>query len=155
MPSLSNVKPAPTMTGTRMTPQELSKSGSEHGHQRAFYQELQVWSPVIYDMTFAIPNGGKRGDTARSSMIRGAAMKAEGVKRGVPDSMVAWPFGGYAGLFIEQKRPSDRDKDRAAGRLGTAQEPWHDRLRARGYKVVIAYTWEEALDHVKRYFGAI
>lgn len=136
-----------------ITPQQLAKSGTEHGEQRALFSELRQWSKAIYDMTFAIPNGGSRGDNARSRAIRGLAMKAEGVKPGVPDVMVAWPYGGYAGLFVEMKRPADKEKDRKAGVLGKSQEPWHDRLRERGYAVAVAYSWDEALALIKRYFG--
>lgn len=136
-----------------MTPEQLAKSGSEHGHQRAFFSELAKWSRAVYDMTFAVPNGGSRGDSAKSRAIRGLAMKAEGVKPGVPDVMVAWPYGGYAGLFLELKRPEDREKDRKAGTLGKSQEPWHDRLRGRGYAVAVAYSWDEAFAYVRKYFG--
>lgn len=137
-----------------MTPEQLAKSGSEHGHQRAFFAALREWSKAVDALTFAIPNGGARGDNARSNMIRGAALKAEGVKAGVPDVFVAWPYGGFAGLFVEMKRPADREKDRAKGRLGDAQEPWHDKLMVRGYALAVCYTWEEALAAVKQYFGA-
>ena len=138
-----------------MTPEELAKSGSEHGNQRAFFAALQQWSPVVNEHTFAIPNGGSRGDTRQSRAQQGAKLKAEGVKSGVPDVMVAWPYGGYAGLFVEMKRPADRATDRARGRLGDNQDPWHARLRGRGYAVIIAYTWQEALAAVQSYFGQL
>ena len=49
---------------------------------------------------FAVPNGGDR------NVIVAAKMKAEGVKRGVPDYI--WPVssGKYSGMVIELKRAS-------------------------------------------------
>ena len=46
---------------------------------------------------FAIPNGGAR------DVITGARLKAEGVRRGVVDLMLAKPNGTFSGLFIEMK----------------------------------------------------
>lgn len=136
-----------------MTPAQLAKSGTEHGHQRALFAAVLEWSRVVYDMMYAIPNGGSRGDTDDSRKIRGNMLKTEGVKDGVPDVKVAWPYGNYAGLYIEMKRPADRDKKRAKGKVADAQEAWHTRLREHGYAVEVAYTWEEAFAAIKRYFG--
>lgn len=129
-----------------MTPEELAKSGSEHGHQRAFCAYMARHMPEVWAVTFAIPNGRKR------NKIDAGMLKAEGVKAGVPDMMIAWPLqnitgeGWYSGLFLELKKP-------IVGKVGEAQTPWHERLTAHGYKVVVAYTWEEARDAVLAYFG--
>ena len=116
-----------------MTPWELASSGTEHGHQRALfawanwaarhgffaasdplsYQAGAVYSndpvPQLHFM-FAIHNRGY-GDK-----IRGAIAKAEGVKAGVPDIFFPWPCFGFAGLFIELKKPK--------GRTSPAQDEW-------------------------------
>lgn len=47
---------------------------------------------------FAIPNGGNR------DAITGAMLKAEGVRSGIPDLMLAKPSKFYFGLFLEMKR---------------------------------------------------
>lgn len=39
----------------------------------------------------AIPNGGSRGDDDKSRKIRGAQLKAEGVRQGVADTFLPWP----------------------------------------------------------------
>lgn len=139
-----------------MTPEQLAKSGSEHGEQRAFFAALRTLSAEAEEMCFAIPNGGGRASAGdkRTASIRGSHLKAEGVKAGVPDVMLAWPFNGYAGLFIEMKRQADRELERRAGKLGKNQEPWHDKLRAKGYCVVVCYSWQEAIAAVRTYFTA-
>ena len=90
-----------------MTPEALAKSDTESGHQRAVF----AWAALnkakypMLDWLFHIPNGGSRGDDARSRMIRGANMKADGVKPGIYDLFLPWPQAGYHGLFIEMKKP--------------------------------------------------
>ena len=133
-----------------MEPADLAKSGSEHGHQSAFFLALLRWNRSVHECTFAIPNGGARGDDQRSAQIRGGNLKKEGVKRGVPDIMVAWPTINrpkwYAGLFIEMKIVK-------GGITSDFQDEWHERLTLRGYKVVVCYNYQEALNAVARYFG--
>lgn len=51
---------------------------------------------------FAVPNAGLRDP------IQGAWLKAEGMRRGVPDLMLATRTQAYAGLFIELKRLDGR-----------------------------------------------
>lgn len=114
-----------------MTPDQLAKSGTEHGEQRALFQWCNVaiqfgfnvawdWasgmgieaakSSRLNDMRpaeelrwlFAVPNGGLR------DKITAAKLRHEGVKPGVPDLFLPLPFdnrnGKWAGLFIEMKR---------------------------------------------------
>ncbi len=129
-----------------MTPEELAKSGTEHAEQRALFAELAHNYRSVYDVTYAIPNGGLRDKRTAGKL------KAEGVKSGVPDICVAWPFNGHHGLYIEMKRRADVEKDRRAGVLGFNQDPWHLRLRARGYTVVTCYGWIDAMSAIQAYF---
>ena len=135
-----------------MTPDELARTNTEAGHQRAFFAELRQIAPDVDAVTFAIPNGGKREAATASNL------KAEGVKSGVPDILCAWPNQGprghfYAGLFIEMKRPADREKKRKAGKTSDAQDLMIFNLTRRGYMCRVAYDWREAIAHVKEYFG--
>lgn len=82
-------------------------------------------------LLFAIPNGGAR------DAVTGAKMKAEGVKRGVPDLFLPVARNGYHGLFIEMKR-------RDGGRITPEQQRWIDRLTEQGYRVVVCYGRDEA-----------
>lgn len=125
---------------TRITPEYLARSGTEHGHQAALFCWLGLNWPAVNDVCYAIPNGRKR------NAIDAGALKAEGVKAGVPDVNVCWPFGGYAGLFIEMKKPTK-------GVVADKQTVWHERLAARGYKVVTCYGWKEAVNAIFAYFA--
>lgn len=102
-----------------MSPWELCKGGTEHGHQRALFAWAKMaqnygfkaaWDERCYSegMEYAVktygneipcwplkwfhatPNGGSLGDSKQSQMIRGAQKKAEGVKAGVYDTFLPY-----------------------------------------------------------------
>lgn len=78
---------------------------SEHEIQVAYFANVndpseQLRRPALALM-FAVPNGGHR------ALAVAAKLKAEGVKRGVPDVWGPFPRGRYCGLVIEFKRPGE------------------------------------------------
>lgn len=128
-----------------ITPDQLAKSGSEHGHQRAVMQwaaqNMQHWPALRW--LFAIPNGGGR------SAAQAAMLKAEGVKRGVSDLMLPVPRGGYHGLFIEMKKgigvPSDVSKE---------QREFLAFVHENGYRAEVAFGWQRAVEILEHYLGS-
>lgn len=149
-------KPKVSIEGTKpgqvgITPEMLAASGTEHGHQCAIFQWIAMGGARTHaqcmDLVFAVPNGGDRQAHV------GAAMRAEGVKPGVPD--MCWPVprmqvgqrasGGtywYHGLYIELKTPK-RVREKDGGRQ-EHQIKWQKRLLEQGYAVVTAYGWQAA-----------
>lgn len=103
---------------------------------------------VLGDFLFAIPNGGSRSKNSRHVSIEAIRLKAEGVRAGVPDLMLAIPANGYHGLFIEMKRAS-----RSRSRISPQQRAWGKRLAGRGYKVIIAFGFEAAKTGIRDYLG--
>ena len=88
-------------------------------------------------LIFAIPNGGHRQiGVARK-------MKAEGVKRGVPDYLLPVPNGEYHGLFIELKTKT--------GSTSKEQKQWLHALTQQGYLAVVAKGADEAISTVQKY----
>lgn len=163
-----------------MTPDQLAKSGSEHGEQRALFAWAVVagqfgfnvawdWasgmgieaakSSRVNDMRpvpelrrmFAIPNGGFR------DKITAGKLKAEGVKKGVPDIFLPVTImPAYAGLFIELKRQASDTltaggAKRRAGSTSNEQDDWTVILRDAGYGVVVAFGWREAANQIQSY----
>jgi len=112
---------------------------TEHDEQKSFFHWLN-YQPEIRDLAFAIPNGGDR------NVLVGKKMKAEGVRRGVPDIFIAVPIGDYHGLFIEMKR-------RKGGWLSEDQKGWIDRLRTQGYCVEACRGFDESVVVVRRYLS--
>jgi hypothetical protein len=157
-----------------MNPNSLCKNETESGHQMALIVYLQVAekygffaadrlpekiacpSKPVPELKWlhAIPNGGARGDDARSSAIRGNKMKMEGVKEGVAD--LCWPFRNklYSGLYIEMKRPAAKAISKIAkGGLSTEQIEFRDFVIEQGFKWVVCYSWQEAVKIIKQYYG--
>jgi hypothetical protein len=89
-------------------------------------------------LLFAVPNGGRR-DAAT-----GARMKAEGVKRGVPDVWLPVAREGYHGLVIELKAD-------ATGRPTPEQVVWLRRLAMEGYKALLCVGADEARSVIVAY----
>lgn len=89
----------------------------------------------------AIPNG-----LAASSRGEAARMKAQGMKSGVPDLLLPYPCGGYAGLWIELKR-------RSGGKLSAPQQDWLTYLGHVGYCAVCCRGWDEARERIEAYLA--
>ncbi len=149
---------------------------TEHSHQSAFIQWCRVaawWGveesmkwvagldlppkpekPIIESLLWihAIPNGGARGDNARSAKIRGAQLKAEGVTKGVFDIFYPFPSSGLHGLYIEFKKPSMKPKTlNSKGGLGDEQIKFMNYLSRNNYGKMVVYNWEEAVETILFY----
>lgn len=118
---------------------------SEHAEQVALF----AWAALATKqrpelaMLVAIPNGGSRGDNAKSRAIRGNALKAEGVKKGYPDLALNVPRGGYGALFIELKTQT--------GRASPEQKDWLERLNACGNYATVCKGWLAAKQTIENF----
>lgn len=173
-----------------MTPATLAKSGTEHAHQTALFAYAAVaylhgfdaadeWSKTgklpkrdpdappkvpALEWFHAIPNGGSRGDDDKSRKIRGAQLKAEGVRQGVADTFLPWPvyepcpsdpqimMMKWAGLYIEMKKPTERPKSETAkGGVSDEQAKFGEYARCVGYGFMVCYSWREAANALRSY----
>lgn len=143
-----------------MKPEQLAKE-SEHSHQVALF----AWAAMNrkndprLELLHAIPNGGER------NKIVAANLKAEGVRRGVPDVLLPVPAPTqfavpttvwYHGLYIEMKKPAAKLKRAPAhkwdtGGVSDEQIEWLTKLEGQGYKCVVCYSWLEAANEIKLY----
>lgn len=125
---------------------------SEHDYQ----VQLILWCDLMarhkYPMLkwiYAVPNGG-----ARHKAVAGK-LKAEGVKAGVPDLCLPYPTENlfcsmpysYHGLYIEMKSKDTK------GRVSENQKEWLDYLDSVGYKVAVAWNFDEAVQIIEDYLG--
>jgi hypothetical protein len=156
-----------------VTPESLAGE-SEHSHQVALFAwaALNVGNDPRLKLMFAIPNGGARGNDRKSAMIRGANLKAEGVKPGVVDVFLPVPIerrdyevgpgmfkpGRFAGLFVEMKKPAAKLKRGPNGPgpwdyggVDQEQKDFLDAMVEQGYKCVVCYSWYEAANQIKIY----
>lgn len=88
-------------------------------------------------MLYAVPNGGHRHKATA------ARLKAEGVKRGVPDVCLPIPRGGNHGLYIELKTERGKPTPEQLG--------WIRALRRQGYAACVCHGWEQARDTIEDY----
>lgn len=116
---------------------------TEHEEQVALMRLVEMhkgrWPEL--EMLFAVPNGGDR------NMLVAKKLKAEGVKKGVPDLCLPIPRGVYHGLFIELKRQK-------GGVISPEQKAWIAALRGQGYRAEVCKGATEAWDVIREYVQA-
>lgn len=112
---------------------------TEHKIQSDFVKAFRYLYPEFKNILFAIPNGGQR------NVIVAAKLKQEGVLSGVPDVFFAKSNGIKNGLFIEFKAGKNK--------LTENQETIIKDLRKFGFKVIICYSCNEALNEVENYLN--
>lgn len=89
-------------------------------------------------LMYHIPNGGSR------NKIEAARLKAQGVKKGVPDVCLPVPRGVYAGLYIEMKR-------KEGGTVSKEQNEYIAALRKQGYRVEVCKGFQAAANVIEEY----
>lgn len=162
----------------KMTPAQIAKSGTEHAHQSAFFAYCNIARYCGFEIAdyfcetgqlptnketsngieclkwiHAIPNGGIRGDDSKSRKIRGAQLKAEGVKPGVADIFFPYPCYVYHGLYIEMKKPAEKPVNSTSkGGLSDKQIEFASDMKKLMYSCVVCYSWQEAVNALKQYY---
>lgn len=118
-----------------------SSAPSEEAEQMAVIAWADAHAARWPELAFLlhIPNGGAR------NAVTGARLKAQGVRRGVPDLGLFVPRGGYHGLFIELKRAGP------SSRLSPEQKNWVQWLRGQGYCAEVCYGADEAIAALEAY----
>lgn len=90
---------------------------------------------------FAIPNGGARDP------ITGSRLKAEGVRPGVLDLMLACTNGQHAGLFIEMKVGDNKPSPKQADFI--------EYLDRAGYLPTVHWSADSAIKEIEGYLGLV
>jgi hypothetical protein len=130
-----------------MTPEQIA-SNSEHSIQSAFF----CWAnlnkgtyPQLETLLFSIPNGGQR------SKSQAAQLRAEGVKKGVPDVFLSVARKGWNGLYIEFKRPGTENQKE--GTLTKEQKKFAEMVKEENYYHFVAYSYGQAAQMVVNYLS--
>ena len=130
-------------------PEQLAKSGTEHGHQAALFcwAAIQMQNPKYACLKWmhAIPNGGDRNQAVASQL------KAEGVRSGIWDVCLPVAHGGWFGLYIEMKKPAARYGDQRD--LSDNQRTFGLFAHKHGYKTEVCHSWEKAQAAIMRYLA--
>jgi hypothetical protein len=91
-------------------------------------------------MLYHVPNGGTR------DVVEATNLKRQGVKKGVPDLVLASPNTRYAGLYIELKKAK-------SGTLSQEQKIWIRNLNAIGYFAACCRGFKEAVECLEWYLS--
>lgn len=89
-------------------------------------------------LLYHIPNEGKR------SRVTGGQMKAQGMRKGVPDLHLPVARGKYHGLYVELKRMNGETPAKE-------QAEWLEALEAQGYCVCWSPGWMAAACAIRSY----
>lgn len=122
---------------------------TEYSEQCIVFEWLKYCRLDGADMAFASLGG------IRLPISLAVKAKKAGNKQGVPDILIDVARGGrkpcgcplYHGLRVEMKRQK-------GGVIADTQQDWHDRLRAEGFKVVVAEGANEAIAEIKAYLDS-
>lgn len=99
---------------------------------------------------FHVPNGGIRPSKEDKNGVRVSVeakkMKAQGVKKGVPDVWIIRPIMGAPGVVIELKR-------RKGGTVSPEQKEWLERLKSYNWIIYVAKGADEAIQFVRDTYG--
>lgn len=118
----------------------MNRVPTEHQEQKAVIQWFDRQHKAIRGRLFAVPNGGDRHE------IVAAKLKAEGVRKGVPDLWLPVPRRGFHGLVIEMKRLK-----------GSTTKPeqldWLEFLGEQGYLVAVCKGSQAAIDTIQAYLA--
>lgn len=115
---------------------------TESEEQQALFRWAE-WASGQYPelkLLYHIPNEGKR------SKGTGGRMRAEGLKKGVPDLCLPVPRGKYHGLYIEMKRVE-------GGKLSDDQKEWIFNLSRQGYCAERCDGWQKAAELIVAYLN--
>jgi hypothetical protein len=118
----------------------------EHEEQTALFAwaKVEARRDPRLELLHAIPNG-----MAVSSIAEASRAKRTGRKAGVPDLCLPVPANGYHGLYIELKRTGGTPCD-----VKPEQSRWLAALNGHGYRAVVAYGWEDAMNYIQQYLEA-
>jgi len=111
----------------------------EHQSQKAVFSwaAMQAKADPRLGLLLAIPNGGHRHPRVAGKL------KAEGVKRGVPDILLPVSNPEHNALWIEMKT--------ATGRVSSDQQWWLERLSKAGSKAIVCRSAGDAINEIQTY----
>lgn len=115
------------------------RSHNESNEQIAAMDWLRAQHPKIALHTLHI------GNERKATYYAGYIMKRMGVLKGASDLFMAWPSGGFHGLFIEVKS--------TRGKPSPSQIEFIERMRSVGYKAEVCYGADQVISTIKSYLN--
>lgn len=117
----------------------MTKTHTESNEQIAAMDWLRAQHPKIALLTMHI------GNERKATYYAGYIMKRMGVLKGASDLFMAWPVGGFHGLFIEVKSKQ--------GKPTQDQLEFIERALERGYMAKVCYGADEVIHCMRIYLS--
>lgn len=114
---------------------------------RRYRAQKYAQGKVRHKGGFVVLDRSYYGDVCFANVQRQLGYFAEGVRAGVPDLFLAFPYRSYDGLFLEMKKPK-------GGRVSGKQKTMLEQLDEVGYKTVVCNGWLEAKAVIEEYLEA-
>ena len=114
---------------------------TEHDSQVILVRWFDLQYPKYAGRLYAVPNGGARHPAVA------AKLKAEGVRRGIPDLHLPIRTPFFSGLVIEMKAET--------GRMTVEQADWIDFFSSQGFAAVVCKSLSSAQETIKSYIRQI
>lgn len=114
-----------------------------HANEAKEQETLMQWAALqskhypMLELLFHIPNGGSR------NVVEAVNLKKQGVKAGVPDLCLPVARGGFHGLYIELKANKNQASEK--------QKYWLEQLNKQGYKAIVCWGFEQAVEAITKY----
>lgn len=124
-------------------PNKTPRASLEHDEQVAVFDLLRANEAKfpLLRLIFAIPNGGHR------NIVVAGKLKAEGVKKGIPDIYIPIPHVvcAYHGAFIEMKAGKNKPTKE--------QQDFLIAVEKLGYATAVCYDSQDAIIFIESYLG--
>ncbi|WP_085696471.1 VRR-NUC domain-containing protein [Pseudomonas sp. B26(2017)] len=131
---------AATLKGFGARKPRAKRVDREGLEQADLIEEFDARYPRYARLLYHVPNGGHRHKATAGKL------KAQGVRAGVPDLVLAVARGGYFGLYIEFKAQPPYDAD-----VSPAQYAYIQALNAEGYLAVVCRGSFDAMEAIRAY----
>jgi len=119
---------------------------SEYNEQCAYFLWARMFAKNEPRLKYAFSM--QSGEKFKSALA-GARAKKAGMLAGIPDIFIPCPIGKYAGLWIELKRKIV--KGEAKPTVSQSQKEALEYLNGVGYKAIVCYGADEAINATKSY----
>lgn len=128
------------------TPQNLDLERHSQVAIVSFLKNFPFWGRTLWDYSYAIPNGQMLAGNAKQRARLMNALKAQGLRTGASDLVIAVPRGRFHGLYLEMKRETKY-------RVSEDQEEFLDRMSDAGYRAAVAPGYNTAVQIVSEYMA--
>jgi hypothetical protein len=140
-----------------ITPEQLARSGTEHGEQSALF----CWASMNLHLYPQLKWLHSSANGIFTDSGHKAKEKAAGMKNGISDICLPvskWTLPGiiaprllHCGLYLEMKtRDKKRPNDPLAGAT-KEQKEFGEFVQGQGYTFYVVYGWEDARDRILEY----